>query len=198
MNGIINFFLNLQNISKKMIKNTSYQPEHTTTDKFEKLVNRLYISLCYTANRILGDKTAAQDIVQEAFARLWELQEKNRQIENIDNYLYMLVHNLSLEWQRTRKLQAKYQNQHPLKEIDIFNDIVEADVTRQFFEEVVKLPPRSQEIIELTLKGLDNKQIAKELQISINSVKTLKYKSIKKLKLAFSSEILKTLVFFLR
>ena len=90
-----------------MDKNTTYQTGNTAATKFESLVNRLYVSLCFAANRFLGDKTAAQDIVQEAFARLWELQGKNKNIENIDNYMYMLVHNLSLEWLRTRKLQAK-------------------------------------------------------------------------------------------
>ena len=54
-----------------MDKNTTYQTGNTAATKFESLVNRLYVSLCFAANRFLGDKTAAQDIVQEAFARLW-------------------------------------------------------------------------------------------------------------------------------
>ena len=68
-----------------MDKNTTYQTGNTAATKFESLVNRLYVSLCFAANRFLCDKTAAQDIVQEAFARLWELQGKNKNIENIDN-----------------------------------------------------------------------------------------------------------------
>ena len=56
-----------------MDKNTTYQTGNTAATKFESLVNRLYVSLCFAANRFLCDKTAAQDIVQEAFARLWEL-----------------------------------------------------------------------------------------------------------------------------
>ena len=51
-----------------MDKNTTYQTGNTAATKFESLVNRLYVSLCFAANRFLGDKTAAQDIVQEAFA----------------------------------------------------------------------------------------------------------------------------------
>ena len=66
-----------------MDKNTTYQTGNTAATKFESLVNRLYVSLCFAANRFLCDKTAAQDIVQEAFARLWELQGKNKNIENV-------------------------------------------------------------------------------------------------------------------
>ena len=47
-----------------MDKNTTYQTGNTAATKFESLVNRLYVSLCFAANRFLGDKTAAQDIVQ--------------------------------------------------------------------------------------------------------------------------------------
>ena len=180
-----------------MDKNTTYQTGNTAATKFESLVNRLYVSLCFAANRFLGDKTAAQDIVQEAFARLWELQGKNKNIENIDNYMYMLVHNLSLEWLRTRKLQAKYLNNHPLKEVNIFNVIVEADVAMQILAEIEKLPPRSKQVMQLAFQGLDNQQIAQEINISVSSVKTLKYKSIDKLKAIFSSyTLLKILMIF--
>ena len=175
-----------------MDKNTTYQTGNTAATKFESLVNRLYVSLCFAANRFLGDKTAAQDIVQEAFARLWELQGKNKNIENIDNYMYMLVHNLSLE-----KLQAKYLNNHPLKEVNIFNVIVEADVAMQILAEIEKLPPRSKQVMQLAFQGLDNQQIAQEINISVSSVKTLKYKSIDKLKAIFSSDtLLKILMIF--
>ena len=177
-----------------MDKNTTYQTGNTAATKFESLVNRLYVSLCFAANRFLGDKTAAQDIVQEAFARLWELQGKNKNIENIDNYMYMLVHNLSLEWLRTRKLQAKYLNNHPLKEVNI---IVEADVAMQMLAEIDNLPPRSKQVMQLAFQGLDNQQIAQEINISVSSVKTLKYKSIDKLKAIFSSDtLLKILMIF--
>ena len=180
-----------------MDKNTTYQTGNTAATKFESLVNRLYVSLCFAANRFLCDKTAAQDIVQEAFARLWELQGKNKNIENIDNYMYMLVHNLSLEWLRTRKLQAKYLNNHPLKEVNIFNVIVEADVAMQILAEIEKLPPRSKQVMQLAFQGLDNQQIAQEINISVSSVKTLKYKSIDKLKEIFSSDsLLKILMIF--
>lgn len=180
-----------------MDKNTAYRTGNTTLNNFESLVNRLYVPLCFAANRFLGDKTAAQDIVQEAFARLWELQGKNKNIGNIDNYMYMLVHNLSLEWIRTRKLQAKYLNNLPPKEVNSFHVIVEADVAMQILAEIEKLPPRSKEIMELAFKGMDNQQIAEKLRISVNTVKTLKYKSIEKLKSAFSSDIVKMVMFFL-
>ena len=51
--------------------------------------------------------------------------------------------------------------------------------------------------MQLAFQGLDNQQIAQEINISVSSVKTLKYKSIDKLKAIFSSDtLLKILMIF--
>ena len=173
----------MKSTAKQGIKNSS-------PNEFASTMNRLYAPLCFAANRFLNDKSASEDIVQEAFARLWELVSKEKEIESIDNYMYMLVHNLSLEWLRKLKLQEKFVNSRSLKEVNIFNVIVETDVALQIIKEIEKLPPRSKQ-------GLDNQQIAQEMNISVNSVKTLKYKSIDKLKAIFSSDtLLKILMIF--
>ena len=111
--------------------------------------------------------------------------------------MYMLVHNHSLEWLRKLKLQEKFVNSRSLKEVNIFNVIVETDVALQIIKEIEKLPPRSKQVMQLAFQGLDNQQIAQEMNISVNSVKTLKYKSIDKLKAIFSSDtLLKILMIF--
>lgn len=56
----------------------------------------------------------------------------------------------------------------------------EADVAMQILAEIEKLPPRSKQVMQLAFQGLDNQQIAQEINISVSSVKTLKYKSIDK------------------
>ena len=174
----------MKSTAKQGIKNSS-------PNEFASTMNRLYAPLCFAANRFLNDKSASEDIVQEAFARLWELVSKEKEIESIDNYMYMLVHNLSLE------LQEKFVNSRSLKEVNIFNVIVETDVALQIIKEIEKLPPRSKQVMQLAFQGLDNQQIAQEMNISVNSVKTLKYKSIDKLKAIFSSDtLLKILMIF--
>ena len=180
----------MKSTAKQGIKNSS-------PNEFASTMNRLYAPLCFAANRFLNDKSASEDIVQEAFARLWELVSKEKEIESIDNYMYMLVHNLSLEWLRKLKLQEKFVNSRSLKEVNIFNVIVETDVALQIIKEIEKLPPRSKQVMQLAFQGLDNQQIAQEMNISVNSVKTLKYKSIDKLQAIFSSDtLLKILMIF--
>lgn len=194
----LHFFIILQKylIMLQMDDEGIYQTSETTPARFTQLVNRLYTPLCFAANRFLNDRIASEDVVQEAFARLWELQSKSKRIDEIDNYMYMLVHNLSLEWLRKQKLQDNFVNSRP-KEVNILNVIVEADVAMQILAEIKKLPPRSREVMELVFQGFDNPEIARRMKISINSVKTLKYKSIDKLKSVFTADnILKILLMF--
>ena len=46
------------------------------------------------------------------------------------------------------------------------------------------LPPQSQKIVKMHLDGKQNKEIAETLNISVNSVKTLKYNALSSLKLS--------------
>ena len=56
----------MKSTAKQGIKNSS-------PNEFASTMNRLYAPLCFAANRFLNDKSASEDIVQEAFARRWEL-----------------------------------------------------------------------------------------------------------------------------
>ena len=48
----------------------------------------------------------------------------------------------------------------------------------QILAEIEKLPPRSKQVMQLAFQGLDNQQIAQEINISVSSVKTLKYNAL--------------------
>ena len=66
----------MKSTAKQGIKNSS-------PNEFASTMNRLYAPLCFAANRFLNDKSASEDIVQEAFARLWELVSKEKEIESV-------------------------------------------------------------------------------------------------------------------
>lgn len=177
-------------------KTTSFQTENLDSDHFEELVHRLYIPLCFAANRFIQDNATSEDIVQEAFARLWDLHGKNKTIDSIENYMYVLVHNLALEWIRKQKMQQKYINTRSDSDASLFNVIAEADISMRILAEIEKLPTRSREVMTLALKGYDNQQIAEKMGITVNTVKTLKYSSIRKLKTIFSADLLLKALFF--
>ena len=62
-------------------------------------------SLVNYANGIVHDRASAEDVVQEAYLR-FSAAAKNDQIVNPVSYLYRIVRNLALDWQRRRSVEA--------------------------------------------------------------------------------------------
>jgi len=62
-------------------------------------------SLVNYANGIVHDRASAEDVVQEAYLR-FSAAAKDDQIVNPVSYLYRIVRNLALDWQRRRSVEA--------------------------------------------------------------------------------------------
>jgi len=62
-------------------------------------------SLVNYANGIVHDRASAEDVVQEAYLR-FSAAARNDQIVNPVSYLYRIVRNLALDWQRRRSVEA--------------------------------------------------------------------------------------------
>ena len=66
-----------------------------------------------------------------------------------------------------------------------FRDIVIEEETYRIVNEAIDaLPVQSRRIIKLSLEGKQNKEISEELGISVNTVKSLKYKAMDVLRVA--------------
>jgi RNA polymerase sigma factor (sigma-70 family) len=62
-------------------------------------------SLVNYANGIVRDRASAEDVVQEAYLR-FSAAARDDQIVNPVSYLYRIVRNLALDWQRRRVVEA--------------------------------------------------------------------------------------------
>ena len=60
--------------------------------------------------------------------------------------------------------------------------MIEEESYRIISQAIDALPPQSARVIKLSLDGKQNKEIAELLGISVNTVKTLKYRSLESLK----------------
>lgn len=68
------------------------------------------------ATPLVGDRTRAEDVVQEAFIRFGRTKaELGRSlVEQQVAYLYRIVRNLALDWTRRRGLEARHQKGDPV------------------------------------------------------------------------------------
>lgn len=148
---------------------------------FKIFFDGFYPSLYHFATKFLNDKEASQDIVQEAFIYFWNKKSDIYSIPSAKSYLYKYVKNRCLNYIRDRhkeiigleKLESEAYSG---------NIIIEQETYEIIYRAIQSLSPQGQRVIELTLDGLKNHEIATQLGISLNTVKTIKLRAFKSLR----------------
>lgn len=150
---------------------------------FEHLFMSLYPGMCSNADRYLNDEVQSKDIAQEAFIKLWGKREEFKDIVSVKSYLYTTVRNLCLNFIRDHRKSVEISGTLPdLAETDFKSIIIEEEAIHALYAAVDRLPAQTSRIIRMSLKGIKNQEIANELGISVNSVKTLKYNALNTLR----------------
>lgn len=156
----------------------------------EKFTKENYLFFCALANRYVNDVQEAEDIVQEVLIRLWENRRHYQDITCLRSFVYTMIRNRKRSSQHFHLLPEEEEN-------NFFNILVEEESNRLLFNAINTLAPQSAAIIQLSLQGLKNEEIARELSISENTVKVLKYRSLKKLRQLLHHRIFNILAFYI-
>lgn len=170
-------------------------------EKFKALFREYFSSLCVFACRYLSDPDLAKDAVHDVFTRLWESKGQLDQLLNEKSYLYTLVRNRCLDLLRNQTVRQKYANTPDFtdkgNEEFLEAEILREETYRLLDRAINELPERSQEILRLKLKGFKNQEIAEKLNLSVNTVNTLKTNSYKILRKILKDKFLICWIFFL-
>ncbi len=146
---------------------------------FKVFFDRHYEELVRYANGYLFDKDSSEDIVQEVFIYIWENAEKLKIKNSLRGYLFTMVRNRCLNFLKSIKITDNYEylefNIEYITEY-IFDSTEEEEkkiVYHQILKIVDTLPCKMQQIVKLKfLHNYKYCEIAKELNVSINTVKT--------------------------
>ncbi|MFV0376756.1 MAG: RNA polymerase sigma factor [Mangrovibacterium sp.] len=141
-----------------------------------------YSSFCVLANYYLPDSAEGADIVQEAFVSVWNKRADIRDTRAAKAYLYKHIKNRCLNCIRdTKRRQGIIGESHDLSHFN-HDKVIEQETYELIYKAIKNLSPQNQQVIEYSLDGLSNKEIAEKLNISINSVKTNKQRAFQKLR----------------
>jgi RNA polymerase sigma-70 factor (ECF subfamily) len=177
-----------QDLSNAIIRNF----KAGDTRSLEALFRLYYNPLCLFAERLVRNRQAAEDIVEESFLKLWSKHEDFNQVQNIKAFLYITTRNscLNLLKQEQRDALSRQQLAYlsDQKEGFILNEMIRAEVLQKIQSEIEKLPDQCRKIFELCyLDGLKNFEIAQLLRISIHTVKNQKARAVQILKVKFGN-----------
>lgn len=163
----------------------------------------LFPSLCLFANYRLNNKLEAEDIVSNAFIKIWEKHSIFNNAKNIRSYLYQIVRNDCFKFHQQQKRVTSIKKEIGyLSSIDLEDNYEEEIIRSEFFGEIYKaldtLPNQCRKIfIMLYIQGKSVKEIAIELNLSPSTVKTQKARGIATLKQKLKLSSFKLFIFLI-
>lgn len=168
---------------------------------FKTVFDQYYQALCFFANKMIGDWSAAEDIVENVFIKLWNKQPDFSVFKNVKALLYISVRNACLD--QIKMHRKKLMNQDAFSYLSknesedfILNEIIRAEVIREVYEEMKKLPPECKKVMQLYfVEGLDHKDIAMRLGVAASTVRNQKTYGTKILRKKFGNNFFLLLMY---
>lgn len=139
---------------------------------FEEIFKTHYKLLCNAANRILDDKEASEDVVQEVFLKWWNKKDDLKVIQSIKSYLYKATINTSLNYLESKKKTVRFEAFHEKPDTREVDDKIHlSQLEAKINDAINSLPPKCKVIFLLSrYEGMKYQQIADHLDLSVKTV----------------------------
>lgn len=143
---------------------------------FERLFRRYYRLLCDYGRSILGDRELAEDVVQEVFIYFWNNREVIHIQMSVKAYLYTAVRHGALNVLKKQLIERKHNPQLTefveFLQTSEYSDEEQEEINR-IRQVMAELPKQCLKVFLMSaVDGKKYQEIADELDISINTVKT--------------------------
>jgi len=151
-------------------------------------IYRNYHKIIYVlAFRYLKSRPMAEDVVQHVFTKLWEQRSDLFITVSLKNYLYTMARNHILNQIRNdnQAIIKNYQlaQSQPDYEDNLLETIENKELMSVFSQAVNLLPEQKKKVWMMKMKkGYSNQQVAEEMNISVNTVKTHYAQALKMLR----------------
>jgi RNA polymerase sigma-70 factor (family 1) len=142
--------------------------------------------------KITGREEIAEEIVMDAFMKVWTNREHLSAINRFDSYLYTIVRNQAFNILKRIAHEARIINELGRDHINgqdfTEETVVYNDYRNLLHEAVDQLPPQQKRVYKLSRdEGLKYDEIAEQLNLSKNTVKSHLKKAVSSLRTAFSN-----------
>lgn len=163
---------------------------------FKIFFERYFKRFCAFALKILEDNEESEEVVAETMAEIWERRKKFKSFKAIKTYAYSTIKNKALNIIKHQKAVRRHAEYAKYAEGGIFfeNAVIEEEVCAMLYNSIADLPKECRRVFVLSeIEGLKLREIAEDLGVSMNTVKTHKLRATKFLR----EKLGKTLIIFL-
>lgn len=143
-----------------------------------------YSPLCVYAMRYLDGFDVVEDMVQEVFINFWENKRVDSLTTSLKAYLFTAVRNNALNYIRKNN---RYRIEELDDEFDILMEEVDTEALEEkkakLFTELDQLSEQSRKVFEaIVFDNMKYKEVAEELGVSLNTIKTHFSRALKQLR----------------
>lgn len=136
---------------------------------FKEFTEQLYLY----AVAFVKEKAVAEDIVQEVFIWLWTNRSKIHYTGSMYAYLLSSVRNACINYKSHLEVEEKYRQAMLYEEGTDTSEEEWEELRGRVLTAIESLPPKCREIFILgAVEGLKYQEIAAQLDVSVNTVKT--------------------------
>lgn len=153
---------------------------------FDTIFRTWYEQLVALGDRMVRDRAAAEEIVQEVMLELWRRRDRLAADGSPQAYLYTATRNRALNYLRHLRVRAKGEpfllpDEAAPEHAD--SGAVESEIETAIRGAISELPPRCREVFELSrIQGLKYSEIAQTLGVSVKAVEAQIGKALKLLR----------------
>lgn len=152
---------------------------------FKELFECFHARLCYFACSLLNGTKETEDVVQDAFVRLWQRKENFDNLQSVKAFLYLTVKNACLNIHKHEKVVCNHREAigklyvEDADDPDMVTRIIEAETLDKVYQALQKLPKGCRTVLNLSyFEEMKNEDISTHLQVSINTIKTQKKRAL--------------------
>lgn len=150
---------------------------------YKYLFDHHYAVLCHIAVQYVHDDFLAETIVSDVILHIWEKREDLEITTSLRSYLVQSVRHRCLDWAKSQRVKreipasSRLFNDFPVA--DYLQDdnsqlgrLLEKELENEIMRTINSLPSKCGEVFRLSrFEGMSNEDIARQLGISINTVK---------------------------
>lgn len=156
-------------------KSTWTKEDEARRHLVEAIYNKEAVSLLRLARVFTDDRSSAEDIVQEAFIRLFRAADRIDDPDRSAAYVRSIVLNLARDHNRRGLMSLRHQNSmvDARSPVDPSESVELSDDQQRILDALQDLSPRQRDCLVMRFYyELSEREIAEALDISSNSVKT--------------------------
>ncbi len=159
---------------------------------YTEIYNRFKVPLYTFLWKRSNDKELVRDILHDIFLMIWEKRESINYETSLSGYLFSAARNKLLDLIAHQKVKQRYIDSFYtfINIIDTSTDylIRSKELSVRIAQEIAGLPPKTREVFELSrVSNLSRKEIAAQLGVSEQTVKSHIFNALKILKLKLGS-----------